>query len=621
MERFLVRQPRVFAELERLFLGDQVRFIVAVGINQQLGLELPGHGRDVTVAVAMPLAGGEFQENIVLGRQDRVFLGDVAGVGKNVDDPFFLDCRVVRPGVDRLDRRFPVHNYNFSPQLSCLPAIFSNVSRLEITDLDPRKELDRQLAPGFPFEFCQAGDDLFHVRGVNVVGDGERRVAADLRFADERRGQERPVTEDRVRVEVDPGTQVIHIHRHVLLYNNMNKQVEPRCPYFGTCGGCQLQHLAYENQLELKTRLVRDQMAQQGVEGIEVKRTLGMDDPWFYRNKIQFPIREQNNRLQMGYFKQKTHEVVNIKECYIQDPFLTEIAQIAREVFEDRELSAYDEKNGTGLLRHFIGRSGFRTHELLLGIVVNGRGLPAGFTVADEIKKRERLMQRQVARHQDYPRYPEKVRIVGIVQNINTAKTNVILGRQNTVLLGMPSFREKLGSHAFKIQLPSFFQVNPVQAEILYDLARDYAELSGVETVVDAYAGIGTIAIWLARSAAEVIGVEERPEAVKDAIQCLALNKVANVKMVAGTIEQVFPKRADVVVLDPPRAGCSEKALKGVVRADPRRIVYISCNPETLARDLKVLAQNKYKVEIVQPVDMFPQTDHVEVVARLSRSG
>lgn len=393
--------------------------------------------------------------------------------------------------------------------------------------------------------------------------------------------------------------------------------IEPRCPYFGTCGGCQLQNLLYEEQLDLKTRNIRECMDSK----VRVEPTLGMEEPWFYRNKIQFPIREQNNHLQMGYFKQKTHEVVNIKECYIQDPFLTEIAQIAREVFENRELSAYDEKTGKGILRHFVGRSGFQTNEILLGIVVNGKGLPAGFTVADEIKKRERQMHRMVARHRDYPPIEKKVRIVGIVQNVNTARGNVILGKFNTTLFGSPFLMEKLGKLKLKVQLTSFFQVNPIQAEKLYNLVEEYAELSGRELVVDAYAGIGVIAFWLSEEAESVIGIEENEAAVKDANQNIKLNGLENVKIEKGMVEKVFPKSADVVILDPPRGGCSEKALEVAVKAKPRRIIYVSCNPQTMARDLKILSENDYQVEVVQPVDMFPQTEHVEAVTKLSRRG
>lgn len=399
----------------------------------------------------------------------------------------------------------------------------------------------------------------------------------------------------------------------------MEKQVKPRCPYFGACGGCQLQHLAYEEQLELKTGMVQENLGREGVWGIEVKPTLGMDDPWFYRNKMQFPIRSQNNRLQMGYFKARTHEVVNIKECYIQDPFLTEIAQIARKIFEERGLSAYDEKTGQGLLRHFIGRSGFRTNEILLGIVVNGKGLPAGYTVADEIKKQERLMIRLAQRHEDYPELKKKPHIVGIVQNVNNNRGNLILGQQNTKLLGSSFMREKLGKYNFRVHLPSFFQVNPVMTEKLYDLVRKYADLAGGQTVVDAYAGIGTIAFWLAGKAGQVIGIEEREEAVRDAEGNIRLNSFTNITMKAGLIEKAFPKVADVVVLDPPRGGCSAKALESVVRSGARTVVYVSCNPETLARDLKILSAH-YKIEAVQPVDMFPQTNHVEVVTKLRRS-
>ncbi len=397
--------------------------------------------------------------------------------------------------------------------------------------------------------------------------------------------------------------------------------MKPRCPYFGTCGGCQLQHLSYEEQINLKTKMVRERMEEGGIGtgGGLVRETIGMEDPWFYRNKIQFPVREQNNHLQMGYFKQRTHEVVNIKECYIQDPFLTEIAQIARGIFEDRELNAYDDKTGKGLLRHFIGRSGFQTGELLLGLVINGKGIPAGFSVADEIKRHEREMRRLVARHQDYPRFEKKPRIVGIVQNVNTARSNVIMGKNNTTLLGIPFLREKLGRFTFKLNLLSFFQVNPIQTVKLYNLIKKYAELTGSEQVVDAYAGIGAIAFWLADKAAEVIGIEEREEAVKNARQNIELNKLGNVKMEAGMIEKVFPKKADVVILDPPRGGCSEHALKRVVKANPKRIVYVSCNPETMARDLKALSENNYAIEVITPVDMFPQTEHVEAVAKLSR--
>lgn len=400
----------------------------------------------------------------------------------------------------------------------------------------------------------------------------------------------------------------------------MMQTVDPRCPYFGTCGGCQWQHLSYETQLQMKKELVEKSLAGVGLENIQVRPTIGMEDPWFYRNKIQFPIRQQNQHLQMGYFKQKSHDVVNIKECYIQDPFLTEIAQIAREIFEERGLPAYDESTGKGLLRHFIGRSGFQTREILLGIVINGKGLPAGFTVADEIKKQERLAQRMIARHREYHRMEKKARIVSIIQNVNLVRSNVILGKYNTNLFGANFMREKLGRFVFEIQLNSFFQVNPIQAKKLYDLVTEFAELSGKELVVDAYAGIGAIAFWLSAKAEKVIGLEESESAVRDAQRNIKLNNLTRVVMEQGMVEKGFPKKAEVVVLDPPRGGCSEKALQVVMGANPAKIIYVSCNPETMARDLKGLAANDYQIEAVQPLDMFPQTDHIETVAKLSRN-
>src|SRR3989339_280237 len=390
----------------------------------------------------------------------------------------------------------------------------------------------------------------------------------------------------------------------------MPQLIEPRCPYFGTCGGCSLQHIPYGEQLEMKRMDVRDNMEKQGVTGVEIYPTLGMKEPWFYRNKIQFPIRSQNGQLQMGYFKKQTHEVVNIKECYIQNPFLTEIAQIACKIFEERELTAYDEQTGKGLLRHFIGRSGFQSNELLLGIVVNAKGLPAGFTVANEIKKQERLMHRQVTRHADYPEFPEKPRIAGIIQNSNIRRDNVILGEFDTKLFGSAFMKDRLGNYQFKVHLQSFYQVNPSQAIRLYNLIVKLADLHDSELVVDAYAGIGPIAIWLAKKADKVIGIEPVAAAVKDAKENIRLNKLANVEMLLGRVEDSLPKNADVIVLDPPRAGCSDKAIKAVVRAKPGKIIYVSCNPQTLARDIKILMDYGFKADFLQPLDMFPQTEH-----------
>jgi len=391
------------------------------------------------------------------------------------------------------------------------------------------------------------------------------------------------------------------------------------CPYFKTCGGCQLMDFSYGEQLELKKKMVENSLADEGLTALTVKPVLGMKIPWYYRNKVQFPIRRQNNRLQMGYFMKGTHEVVNINECLIQDPNLTEIARQARVIFEDRDLSAYDEKTGQGVLRHFVARSSLRTNEVFLGLVINGRKLPAAFSVAAEIKKRERTMQRLAAKCSDYPQAGEKKRIVGIVQNSNNSRGNVILGQQNTTLFGTPFYKEKLGRFFFMVRLNSFFQVNPIMAERLYNIVKELADLTGAETVVDAYAGLGAIAFWVAENAAKVICIEENEEAAADTLKNARANHLGNIVVEPGTVERKIGRRMDVLILDPPRSGVSELALKQILGHTPKTIIYVSCNPKTLARDVRRLLEAGYHAEDVQPLDMFPQTDHVEAVIKLQR--
>lgn len=411
----------------------------------------------------------------------------------------------------------------------------------------------------------------------------------------------------------------------------MEKQakIKPRCPYFGKCGGCQWQDIPYNIQLSKKEEFVRNMLTSLlNISKETIQPIIGMKEPWFYRNKIQLPIRMMNNRILMGYFMPKSHEVINIKECYIQDPYLTESAQIAREVFEREEVSAYDEKTGRGLLRHFVGKIGFQTNEVLLGIVINSKKLPSQFTIANEIKKRERLMIRNVARREPYTKtilvqgkaYPKrdpKPRIAGIVLNENPSNSNVIMGMKNTTLFGRNHINERLGNFLFKNRLDSFFQVNPKQAFKLYNQIIEFAGLLGPETVIDAYCGVGPIALWLSEKAQEIIGIERSENAVKDARQNASLNRVNNIKFETGKIEKVLPKikrKIDIIVINPPRKGCAERTLAAILKIKPKKIIYVSCNPNSLARDAKMLME-KYKLKTVRPVDMFPQTYHVESVS------
>jgi 23S rRNA (uracil1939-C5)-methyltransferase len=396
------------------------------------------------------------------------------------------------------------------------------------------------------------------------------------------------------------------------------RRLKPRCPYFGKCGGCQWQDIPYEIQLFKKESFVRNMLT--GLLHIPkevVQPIIGTKEIWFYRNKMQLPVRMMNNRILMGYFISGSHDVINIKECYIQDPYLTESAQIAREVFEREDLSAYDEKTGKGLLRHFVGKIGFQTNEILLGIVINSKKLPSQFTVANEIKKRERLMIRNVARKEEYPVRKPKQRIAGIVLNENSSNSNVIMGTKNTTLFGRNHINEKLGNFLFKNRLDSFFQVNPKQAFKLYNQVRDFAALTGSETVIDAYCGVGPIALWLSDKAQEIIGIERNENAIKDARQNAGLNQINNVRFEMGEIEKALPaikRKIDLIVVNPPRKGCEMKTLTAILKAKPSKVIYVSCNPNSLARDAKVL-QERYKLKAVRPVDMFPQTYHVESVS------
>ena len=378
----------------------------------------------------------------------------------------------------------------------------------------------------------------------------------------------------------------------------------------------------YEEQLHIKHKSIQEAFKQNGLPYDRIKHVLGMKEPWFYRNKVSFPIRRQNNRILMGYFKKRTHDVVSIEECYTQNPYLTEAGRICKELFEHEEISAYDEKSHTGLLRHYIGRVGHFTGEIMIGLVVNGRGLPSVYKLAEDIRKRQRKLIRQVKGNKEYPLGEQKIHIVSIMQNINTQKGNTILADKSLPVFGPPFFQERLDKFVFKIRLNSFFQINSPQAIRLYNQVRKAAALTGSEFVVDAYAGVGPIALWLSEGASEVVGIEAVRMSVKDATDNAVLNDVKNVKfehLHAAEGLKKF-KKADVVILDPPRGGLTSDVKSRLARNRHKRIIYVSCNPLTLAHDLKELADHGYSIERTQPVDLFPHTEHIETVVTLNRN-
>ncbi len=373
------------------------------------------------------------------------------------------------------------------------------------------------------------------------------------------------------------------------------------------CGGCQIQELDYNKQLELKTNEVKQVISRIGkLENVEIHETIGMQSPCRYRNKAQFPIQNINGSTAIGFYKKKSHDVIPTDMCVIQHDINDKIIKIIKTYIQAYNVSIYNETTHTGVLRHLVTKVGFTTNEVMVVLVANGTNLPHLNELASVLKEN----------------------ILGfktLVLNVNKAKTNVILGKENKVIYGNGKINDYIGDLVFEISPLSFFQVNPVQTEVLYNKALEYAELKENDTVFDIYCGIGSISLFLAQKATKVYGIEIVEDAIKDAKINAKLNNLNNVEFYVGKAEEVVPKMysegktANVVVVDPPRKGCDEKVLDTIVSMKPDRVVYVSCNPSTLARDLAYLDERGYKCLEVQPVDMFPHTMHVESVAKLEK--
>ena len=371
------------------------------------------------------------------------------------------------------------------------------------------------------------------------------------------------------------------------------------------CGGCQIQELDYNKQLELKTNEVKQVISRIGkLENVEIHETIGMQSPCRYRNKAQFPIQNINGSTAIGFYKKKSHDVIPTDMCVIQHDINDKIIKIIKTYIQAYNVSIYNETTHTGVLRHLVTKVGFTTNEVMVVLVANGTNLPHLNELASVLKEN----------------------ILGfktLVLNVNKAKTNVILGKENKVIYGNGKINDYIGDLVFEISPLSFFQVNPVQTEVLYNKALEYAELKENDTVFDIYCGIGSISLFLAQKATKVYGIEIVEDAIKDAKINAKLNNLNNVEFYVGKAEEVVPKMysegktANVVVVDPPRKGCDEKVLDTIVSMKPDRVVYVSCNPSTLARDLAYLDERGYKCVEIQPVDMFPHTMHVECCAKI----
>lgn len=385
-------------------------------------------------------------------------------------------------------------------------------------------------------------------------------------------------------------------------------RVEPKCPHARRCGGCQIQELDYAQQLVYKERKIRNDLQRiGGFDEILMEPIVGMDEPFYYRNKAQFPVGiNKDGKIVTGFYAGRTHDIINNRKCFLGVEVNEEILDKVVAFMERYGVSAYDEKSGNGLVRHVLIRYGFATKEIMVCLVINGKKLKMADKLVGSLREIEG--------------------ITSICLNVNQERTNVILGSEIEVLWGSEYITDKLRQVEYQISPLSFYQVNPVQTERLYGIALQYAGLTGEETAWDLYCGIGTISLFLAGQAKKVYGVEVVAPAIEDARRNARLNGIENVEFFVGKAEDVLPKMyedegvyADVIVVDPPRKGCDQALLETMVKMGPKRIVYVSCDSATLARDLKVLGEMGYEVERVCGVDMFPHTVHVETACLLTR--
>ncbi len=408
-------------------------------------------------------------------------------------------------------------------------------------------------------------------------------------------------------------------------------RITPLCKNAKACGGCQLQAMSYEAELAFKENKVKNNLIRIGgfpeefIESIK-EPIVGMDTPFRYRNKAQYPIGyDRNGNLVAGFYAGRTHDIIPNTDCLLGREINKTILECILSFMSKEKISAYDEKTGKGLLRHVLIREGFTSGEIMVCLIVNAKSLPEEEQLCETLIK-------------------EVPAIASICLNVNLKDTNVIMGDETRVLWGKETIEDELDKVKFKISARSFYQINPIQTERLYKKALDYASLSGKESVWDLYCGIGTISLFLARKAGKVYGVEIIPEAIADAKENAMLNDINNAEFFVGKAEEVLPEfyekqkkeceaeklsdsdkdsqsmlHPDVIVVDPPRKGCDEKCLETMLKMEPERIVYVSCDSATLARDLKILCEEKYELKAWQCYDQFSRTVHVETVVSLSR--
>ncbi len=390
------------------------------------------------------------------------------------------------------------------------------------------------------------------------------------------------------------------------ILNKSKYRKESDCNTYLRCGGCDLRHIDYDYTLKIKKEKVENLLKKEKLV-IKVNDCIGMENPFFYRNKLQYPFGfNKSEEPIMGVFAKRSHEVIETNHCSIQDKLCQNIANDIYEFIKEKNIPVYNEKNLKGIVRHVIVRIGKKTNEVMVIIVTSKEKFLGKEELIDTLTKK----------------YSE---IKTIVRNINFKNTNVILGEENEIIYGNGYIYDELLGYKFKISPMSFYQVNHIQTEKLYSKAIEYANLSGNETIFDLYCGIGTIGICASKGAKKLYGIETIPQAIEDAKENARINKIINAEFFVGDVEKELPRFIekrnivpDVIFIDPPRKGCEKEALETILEIKPKRIVYISCNPATLVRDIKLLS-DKYVTKEISPVDMFPYTSHVECVCVLNR--
>lgn len=373
-------------------------------------------------------------------------------------------------------------------------------------------------------------------------------------------------------------------------------RIESDCKTYKRCGGCNLRHIQYAETLNMKRNAVQSLVNKTLTTKIEVEETLGMDNPYHYRNKAQYPVGlDKEGKPLIGVFANRTHEIIPIENCLIQDEQTEKIAKYLVKYIEEKHISIYNENTRKGLIRHIVTKIGKRTNEIMVIIVING----------DKIPEEEKIVEKLT---QEFPN------IKTIVKNINKKNTNVILGEKNITLYGEGYIKDELGDLTFKISPLSFYQVNPVQAEKLYTIGVESANITKEDIVFDLYCGIGTISLFMAKYAKKVYGIEIVKQAVEDAIENARMNNIKNTEFIAGDVEEVLDDLINnkkiipsIVMVDPPRKGLDKTSINNILKIKPKKIIYISCNPATLVRDLKEL-EECYDIKNIKPVDMFPFT-------------